>query len=94
MDNKNGWDELTPDQIMRLYDGYDILYEANEIGDSLCPKCEKIIKNGKHKIWNCYYTGCDNMYFCSVTCMILYIRPPKYFITLKKENSSDEEIEW
>lgn len=71
----NGWDTLTSDEVLRLYEPNGSLtsYEPNGIvdhddDDDVCPHCWTVIE--QKKIWNAY----DNKehgktYFCSVTCL-------------------------
>ena len=64
--DENGWDKLSPDEKLMIFNGYN---------PDECPMCYKKLPEEKRKFWNTYDDGYEILYFCSVKCMIGYVKP-------------------
>tara|TARA_R110001632_G_scaffold82498_4_gene183147 strand:+ start:2998 stop:3333 length:336 start_codon:yes stop_codon:yes gene_type:complete len=65
---KKGWEILTPEEVLKIYDGIDI--NEDEEDCVFCNLCSKNIL--KPQIWNVYDDGRYIVQLCSVKCLIKY----------------------
>ena len=76
----SGWDNLSADEILAMYDNRN---------PEECPMCFKQLPKEKRKMWNTYDDGYEITYFCSVKCMINYVKP-KIIEVYNMDSSSDD----
>ena len=74
------WDNLSADEVSMMYDDRNL---------EECSMCFKHLPEEKRKMWNTYDDGYEIIYFCSVGCMINYVKP-KLIMVDNLDTSSDD----
>lgn len=62
-----GWNSLTPDEIIRIYNGDDLFESVDQI---ICISCKRKVKEAN--TWNTYDAGDVKIQLCSVDCLVAY----------------------